>query len=93
MAVFSIDGHCSGCACSRDKCSDDCATYRSYKPKPTTNADRIRAMTDEELAEWIASYMECGECKINSPKCMASVGACVRQWLDWLKQENANEST
>ena len=25
------------------------------KPKPMTNADRIRAMSDEELAQWMAS--------------------------------------
>lgn len=28
------------------------------KPKQITNADRIRAMTDEELAEWIISITE-----------------------------------
>lgn len=43
----------------------------SAKPKPTTNADRIRAMTDEELAEWIISITEDD----------------TEGWLDWLKQE------
>ena len=27
--------------------------------KPQTNADRIRAMTDEELADWIADILHC----------------------------------
>lgn len=27
----------------------------NFKPKPITNADRIRSMTDEELAEWFYS--------------------------------------
>lgn len=27
-----------------------------YVTKPLTNADRIRAMTDEELAEWINKH-------------------------------------
>lgn len=31
---------------------DDCE--EPPKPKPKTNADRIRAMTDEELADWVA---------------------------------------
>ena len=39
-----------------------------------TNADRIRVMTDEELAEWMA---ECNAYKEN---------ADASQWLPWLKQ-------
>ena len=39
-----------------------------------TNADRIRSMTDEELAEWMA---ECNAYKEN---------ADASQWLPWLKQ-------
>lgn len=27
----------------------------NYKARPKTNADRIRAMTDEELAKWLVS--------------------------------------
>ena len=41
---------------------------------PQTNADRIRAMSDEELAEWMA---ECNAYKEN---------ADASQWLPWLKQ-------
>ena len=29
------------------------------EPKPQTNADRIRAMTGEDLAEWIADILHC----------------------------------
>lgn len=47
------------------------------KPKPT-NADRIRAMTDEELAEWLDQIDGVGRFEFQT------------QWLDWLKQE-ANE--
>ena len=39
-----------------------------------TNADRIRSMTDEELAVWLANGT------INSEKAEG-------YWLDWLKQE------
>ena len=45
----------------------------NYIPVPT-NADRIRAMTDEELAEWMA------ECNAYGERAEAS------QWLPWLKQ-------
>ena len=47
-----------------------------YRPKPMTNADRIRSMTDEELAEWLW-----GE------QANADAGGThgYRGWLDWLK--------
>lgn len=50
---------------------------RREEPKPITNADRIRAMTDEELAEWlcdIAGWLPMYEGKMHPI-------------LDWLKQE------
>ncbi len=41
-------------------------------PQPITNADRIRSMTDEELAEWLEGRFPL---PING------------LWLDWLRQE------
>ena len=55
---------------------------------PKTNADRIRAMTDEELAEFM--------CHSVSPSGTVNCSSCEAQgfcrmghngWLDWLKQE------
>lgn len=58
-----------------------------FKPKPQTNADRIRSMTDEELARFADNYCTCppnhndiGACEKQSP-------FCIDCWLDWLKQE------
>ena len=31
---------------------EDCLQGDRFEPKPTTNADRIRAMTDEEIEDW-----------------------------------------
>lgn len=55
-----------------DRCAADCRHERNpneivvkcgaYKP-PMTNADRIRAMSDEELAELLISADFCGECE------------------------------
>jgi hypothetical protein len=42
---------------------------------PLTNADRIRAMTDEELAYFMANIEPCRE----------------SAWLEWLRQEAKNE--
>ena len=53
------------------------------KPKPMTNADRIRAMSDEELAELIDretdSCAPTGDCEKMSRDCKAC-------WLEWLQQ-------
>jgi hypothetical protein len=50
-----------------------------------TNADRIRAMTDEELADEL-SYSGCH--KQSTPEiCRKHTGDCKQCWLDWLKQE------
>lgn len=51
--------------------------------KPTTNADRIRAMTDEELAVWIVHKTEGNG--------FDGYEEHVKSWLDWLKQE-ANDA-
>ncbi len=78
MAVFSDDKLVGfGCACARSKCSDECSTYRSFKPKPQTNADLIRGMSDEELARWIAGYV------LNLTG--GSFDLSEQSWLNWLK--------
>ena len=61
-----------------------------------TNADRIRAMTDEELAEWIWNV-----CCVDSPFPCPAIELhkmadphqvdCKKIWLDWLKQEAESE--
>lgn len=47
--------------------------------KPMTNADRIRSMSDEELAEW-ASIIENNAAATNS-------GWLPSRWLGWLRRE------
>ena len=56
--------------------------------KQTTNADRIRSMSDEELALWLARFTDCGECPINAyPHCTTSEESCACRWHEWLKEE------
>lgn len=51
-----------------------------------SNADRIRSMTDEELAEWVNHHTAvCVPGKRPGRDC--PVGACGKCWLAWLKQE------
>jgi hypothetical protein len=48
-----------------------------------TNADHIRSMTDEELAEWFDN----GLCESRSvAECRTYKGGCAACALNWLKQ-------
>ena len=64
--------------------NEDCI---GFEPKTMTNADSIRSMTDEEMAEWMAKY-----CEIKTVFC-PNFGAhdcqesCEQCWLDWLRTE------
>lgn len=55
--------------------------------KQQTNADRIRTMTDEELAEFIATHIDCFNCPKPRNGCSENDETCTAAWLDWLKQE------
>ena len=54
---------------------------RSYFP-PMTNADRIRAMSDEELAR---TFAQTGNCPPSS-KYGHNCERCGKCWLDYLRQ-------
>jgi hypothetical protein len=64
----------------------------NYKPKPQTNADRIRAMSDEELAESLSKTVVDAMCYSHSAE--KSVDKMpkeiwedlVKEYLEWLKQ-------
>lgn len=53
-----------------------------------TNADRIRAMSDEELAE-ILCAVDCLDCPLNSSEdwCSGKGSSCKESVLNWLKEE------
>ena len=62
---MSWQSNCKVCS-KRGKCETEKEMEEKHKgyiaigcsacePKPKTNADKIRAMTDEELAEWVTT--------------------------------------
>lgn len=58
-------------------------------PRPKTNADIIRGMSDEKLAEWITELTDCTvypHTRKDAP-CVSIGQTCAASWLDWLKQE------
>ena len=90
-----MNEHCRGCIRYMKSCSglskELCEKHKLRIPR--TNADRIRAMTDEELAEWIETIANCDSCQYSWSlgKCRGGDGTshatCRLKWLDWLKQE------
>ena len=67
-----------------------CRTCNGSGAKPLTNADRIRAMSDAELAEIISENILTGACNDFSDipgknPCPHNCKECV---LEWLQQED-----
>jgi len=53
-------------------------------PQPKTNADKLRSMTDEELAGFLTTDDMCG---LICGDPLACEGQCKQKMLDWLKKE------
>lgn len=72
-----------------------CCLFEPKQPKPQkrmTNGDRIRQMTDEELAEMLllsTCYFGCNKCKYHS-NCIGK--NCTQAALEWLKQEVSEDA-
>ena len=49
-----------------------------------TNAEKIRQMTDEEMAVFLFQNVGCTRCTMHGPDCSID---CEKWMLDWLKQE------
>lgn len=52
----------------------------------TTNADRIRKMSDEELAKLLADCSDCASCYRDEPSNCGTEETCVKAFLEWLRQ-------
>lgn len=57
-----------------------------FQQKPKTNADRIRAMSDEELVKFIGHNSLCDQIQNNEGKWCESQGVCNNCLVEWLKQ-------
>lgn len=75
--------NCKDCCqdCQRIGCNIE-VNCTGHIAKPKTNADRIRSMTDEELAWFYAEKIaSCYGCE------SSTASDCAKCWLNWLKQE------
>ena len=83
------DGRCTG-----TKEVDPCPGYdkcKQYKPNYTTNADRIRTMSDEELVEYLAKPCECSVDPTTDGYRECGNDLCKKHLLEWLKQPAEGE--
>lgn len=81
--------NCSDCKNIGTQICSLCCSYHGipdrWEAKPTTNADRIRAMSDEELADFICKTQfafipkSLGDIPLSVYDCMSV--------LEWLKKE------
>lgn len=75
--------------------------YVTLNPEHGTNADWIRTLSDEELAEFLdgATNCYCFPCTrdINNLEhynnCKHESGSCEKEWLEWLKGEADENQT
>ena len=66
-----------------DECNHkDC----HYRTEPITNADRIRAMSDEELAEQLIQYRDDWGDYCTHKGCYATQKEAVEAETEWIKQ-------
>ena len=85
---------CGTCIVQRQKpICNSCIGHQFYKPM--TNADKIRNMSDEELAEFLGEFEVCnvckdlgdrGECELDSIF-LCEKGFAVAIAKDWLQSE------
>lgn len=80
---------CTGFGCGECKTAgENEVACKDFERKPNfTNADRIRQMTDEELAKIMRS---CSFCAYLDKGCQHN-GTCTQGFLEWLKQEVKND--
>lgn len=91
--MYEIDEKCQKCKNNKTAICNQCDMYYDeFDPideTKQTNADKIHAMSDEELAEWRSN----GQCPPGhyhgDYDCMN--GSCKDCWLDWLRQEVSDE--
>ena len=73
---FGCSGECTDCE-ELDKIVEKLAEYEDKEEqKPKTNADRIRAMSDEELSTLLCDISDCSVCRFGQYS-----GCALREWL------------
>lgn len=77
---------CGSRECATFADHSECAAFnKSVDDKPMTNADRIRAMSDEELVDFLNNFNVC-DTRSNEKCRFVFLADCWECVLDWLRQ-------
>ena len=57
------------------------------RPESNTRFDKLREMSAEEFAGWIAEHIDCFNCPNPMNGCSENDDTCAAAWLDWLMKE------
>lgn len=69
-----------------------CMNDSSKRRAGMTNGDKIRAMTDEELAEFLDDVAGCGVCVLNGRGNCRHKCDCIQYIKKWIKQEVSEDA-
>jgi len=84
----TASGYCATTACINPQYSNIGTAYygQGVQKRIVSNTDRIRGMSDEELAELWWERVDCGECPVHKD-CRMTGQDCKKLALDWLREE------
>ena len=71
---------------------DTLESLRMLQPKVETNADRIRAMSDEELAKYLSNPCNCAVDPERDGYRECGNDLCIKYLLEWLQQPAEEET-
>lgn len=80
--------NCTGCRYYHNLADNHCLVCDGSGYTRPSNADRIRAKRDEELAAWLRVIADCEGCPVteNFDECRHGKD-CEDKWLEWLRRE------
>ena len=81
---YYVEVHRDENSVSMAKRKDICRTCNGSGEVKQTNADRIRAMSDEKLAVWLKVNLDCAFCPVGI-SCTEGK-SCYKLLLEWLRQ-------
>ena len=63
----------------------------SFGGEKLTQRDRLRRMSNKELSEFLARYLDCGNCPLCEERGVSTDGTCEASVFEWLNSEWAGE--
>ena len=105
--AVNTTGTCEGCAFDGDELNcartPSCSTARRSdgrnvifvevpKPEQKTNGDRIRGMSNEELADFLSDITDCGICPLYDFCRANKYEICCKAMLHWMNSPAEEES-